>query len=286
MVSVAGGIRGAVSTTAAMVISGTVLVGAGIGVGLQQAGVIGGDTHTVEVALDEVNLYECPDGASAGVVRRGDRVLATGRDASGEWAQIRDPVDLSGRVWVGESYLVPDATLADLEVVACTAESPVTTTTVPFAGLPGTSTPTTRPRGPGTPAVPSAPTTTSGPAADTQGPAIAGVSASPSTIYEADSPGDKCSINGSFATKSTVSASVSDPSGTQSVTMSWQVASTSGSKAMTGSGVYQATLGPFPASTIPQSTTSPITVTITAKDGAGNTSAASTTVTLNDCTFT
>ncbi|HNJ97898.1 MAG TPA: hypothetical protein PLV13_07215 [Ilumatobacteraceae bacterium] len=76
-----------------------------------------------------LGLYDCPDGAVVGQVGAGDRVLITGRDASGAWWRVRDPHDSLTERWAPVAALQPDrvdtetsgddAATADVPVVAC-----------------------------------------------------------------------------------------------------------------------------------------------------------------------
>jgi len=241
------GVRGAIALTQLLVAGTIVAGGAGAGVALDQTGVFGGGDETVEVSLDAVSVYDCPDGAESGEVHRGDRVLATGRDGSGAWIEIRDPRDLGARVWVKAPYLVPDADLSGLDVRDCEEVEVAlpTTTTAPSDGGGG---------GGGT-------------AADTTGPTISGVSANPNEIWETFP-----SLCGEMAKQSTITASASDPAGIASLTASWAFGPVNQTKNI------PAQFGPFPYLTVPDNTQPTITITITARDTHGNTRTATTTV--------
>lgn len=153
---------------------------------------------------------------------------------------------------------------------------PTTTVGTPGGGN-GDGTTTTRPT-----TTTTRPTTTTTTAPDTTGPTIGTISAGPGLIREND--GEGC-----VPTTSTVSVSVSDPSGVTSVTLSWSVGASSGSKAMSGTGTYSASVGPFTGSTIgPSPGTAAVALTVTAKDGAGNTSppkSSSGVLTLENCDY-
>jgi hypothetical protein len=267
------GTRGAIALSQ-LLIAGTVVVGGGVGVGLEQAGVFGGGEETVEVSLDAVSTFDCPDGGEVGEVHRGDRVLATGRDTGGDWIEIRDPRDLGARAWVSATYLVPDADLSGLDVSECEVLVAAPTTTTLLVPFPGP-----QPDGGGGGGGPAPP-------GDTTGPSISGPTSNRNPIWEFNTGGNPptCNANPALFTTATVSASANDPSGVVSVTMSWQVGATSGSTPMSGSGSYSAALGPFPDTTI-STTSAPINITITARDGAGNQRTASGSVTLNNCVF-
>jgi hypothetical protein len=275
------GERGAVAVAQVGLAAVVVLVGAGLGVGIQRAAGIG-DDESIEVALEAVPVFECPAGAETGEVHRGDRILATGRDDNGGWVEIRDPRNLSERVWVAARHLVPDADLGDLAVRACAPEEQAGTQTEATAPppLPPDVTTATPPggRAPG-PAgnVPGSPGNVPGPSgnapgggADTAGPAISNVSATPSEIWE-----QHASLCGSAPRQSSINASASDPSGVSSLAASWAFASVNETKNI------PAHFGLFPYHTIPSNTQQPVTITITARDGRGNSSTTTTTVLLH-----
>jgi hypothetical protein len=269
--------RGAISVPALAAVV-AVVAGVGTGVGLWEAALdTGGASQVVEARRSRVSTARCPEGPFAGTLHGGDRVFATARDASGHWLELRDPHSPNARVWVEARYVEPDGDTADLEVASCeprgevTFAQDVTTTTTPSdddSGNDGSG-------GGG-----------GGGGGDTTGPSITAVGANPTQIWEQNFAGNPGSCNGdpNLKLQSTVSAQVADPSGVASVTMSWSVATTSASKPMTGGGAYSAILGPFPDTTI-SGAPAPIAVTITARDGVGNTRTASTSVILNDCVF-
>jgi hypothetical protein len=250
--------RGAV--TQALLVA-VVVVGTGAGVGLQQAGVLGGG-ETAEVRLERVSAYDCPDGASVGDFHRGDRVLATGRDESGEWIEVRSPVDLGARVWLRTEYLVPDGDLSGLDVRECApAElaAAVTTTTAAIAGVPTTVAGGGGSSGGGGGGGPAPP-------ADTTGPTITGATVSEDEIWESPPPG-------TCPDRSTINAQASDPSGVASFTASWQFATVNQPPTP-----IPAVFGPFPSTTT--NNFIDVTITITARDTRGNTSTATVMVTL------
>ena len=165
------------------------------------------------------------------------------------------------------SYLVPDADLSGLDVRECAvdeqqAAAPTTLPGTPETLPPGVTTTTRRAGGGGGPAP--------GPAPDTAGPAISGVSANPSEIWETFP--NTCTGR---AKQSTISASASDPSGVSSLTASWAFSAINETKNI------PAQFGPFPDNTIANNTQVNVTITITARDSRGNTSTATTTVVLH-----
>ena len=252
------------------------VAGAGIGLGAGATGSVDLVRPTTVLAADAVDFYDCPDGAALGDLHRGDRAYATARDESGDWLEVRSPHGPGGRVWIEARYAVPDGSTDDLPVVDCdaellaapgqaeetadgeaaAAEDSVTTTTT--LGLPG----------PGGAPAPGSPDAAPGPGGpvDTIAPTIGSIGASPGTIQEVGEPG--CPTT---AGTSSVSAAVNDDVAIASVTISWNANGKTGSVTQShGSGTYAATIGNFPADTIPLNTTYLIGVTFTATDTAGN----------------
>ncbi len=240
----------------------------------------------------EASFYECGFEEPSGGLISGDRVYATGRDANGDWIEIRSPHDSNARVWIRAVQLTPDAELALLPVVPC--DEPATaivetdeTTTTTVADTTTTTTVVTTT----TTTIP--PTTTTVPATTTTVPAAPTVGA----ITEEHDPiwekypayPDSCLGSPNTPVTSLISAPVTAPAGIDSVVMLWSVGGTSGQVTMTLSGgQYRATLGPFSAddpSPVPQNESLPITVTVRVTDDLGRTANRNTTVTLNDCTF-
>jgi hypothetical protein len=261
-----GGERGALQLGIAQLAALAIGIGVVVGGGLYAAGV--GTTDSVEIALDTVPFSTCPDSEQIGDFHRGDRVLTTARDESGDWLQLRDPRNLDARVWVIARYVIPDDTTKDLPVATCRPPGEI-------GSGPTTTTTTTTPSNSGT--TPSTSGTTLAP--DTTPPTIGAGTASPALIYT--SP---CA-SGSTPTTSQVSVPVTDAGGVASVTIAWTLANRSGQvTASLVSGQYQGTVGPFPnpvATTLPKKTN----LTITALDSFGNQSqsTANTILTVNAC---
>ena len=136
--------RGAITIATALIGAAVVTGGVGVGVALEQSGALGDDDETVAVSLDSVSTFDCPEGTALVELRRGDRVLATARDASGEWTEIRDPRDLSARVWIAASHPIPDEEAADLDDRGCAVQGDETAApTLPGDTLPAEVTTTT-----------------------------------------------------------------------------------------------------------------------------------------------
>jgi hypothetical protein len=281
-----GGSAGALELGLVAWVALAVGLGVVIGGGLYAAGV-GSGGGTSEYGLDAVAFSSCPRGIAVGEVHRGDRVLATARDESGDWLQVRDPRDLDARVWVLARFVIADGDMRGLPVGGCAESGDVVAAEIGLGGVPvpGVVTPPTTPGGGPVPSgsvpsgsVPSGsvPSGPSGPSGDTTPPAIAAATANPATIYESPCGGQ--------ATSATVRVPVSDSGGVASVTIAWSLYSRSGqSTASLAGGQYQASVGPFPqpvGGVLP----SKASITITASDVAGNTAQSTATVfTVDSC---
>lgn len=253
------------SQFALLTVVGSVALGGAIGVGARLATVEG---SRATFALTPVAYATCPEGVEIGQFHRGDRVLSTGRDASGDWLEVRDPGELGGRVWVEAQFVVADGATGGLPVRECAASStaPTTSTTQPaFPGVPGTG------GGPGGTGGP--------PATDTTGPTIGAIGASQAEIWEFAS-GLNSPCNTIEKTRTMLSVSISDPSGVAGATHAWSFPGHSGGDGLAASGgSWQ--IGPFDYGTIANNTVATITVTVTAQDARGNSSSASRTVALH-----
>lgn len=283
-----------------VVVAGALVGGAAIGAA---AGIATAPDPEVVEAPDEVAgtvtrltvaAVRCPGGAVVATFHDGDRVLATGRDASSTWIEVRDPQNLSVRVWMAAGVLDSDTEL-DLPERACggttvtTVVSATTTTTTASSTTtttrPGTTTTTPSPT-PTTSGGGPTPTTTSTPGpttpADVAPPEITQFAASRTNVIEDDAA--VCGTNGLTLT---VTGVVTDAVGVASVSVSWAVGTKSGTTTVTQSGTsYSATIGPFATDTVAYPTDElPLTITMAAADAAGNQASANTTVTLFDCTF-
>jgi hypothetical protein len=273
------GARGAISIPLAVLLGVAGVAGVAVGVGAVAAGV--GSTNR-DAELDAVPFSTCPEWDAVGDFHRGDRVLATARDAHGDWLQVRDPRDLDARVWVRTTFVVPDADVRELPRADCshvgtavltpsaggapvviggpgpTGAAPTTTVTRPGSPVaaPGaTSPPTLAPGGPAT----EAPTSPAAPPADTSPPTVGSATAAPSTVYDTPCTGQ--------ATTALVRVPVSDPSGIKIVTIAWTIGSSSGSAtASLVTGQWQASVGPFAHGT----QTGKVGLAITAVDAYGN----------------
>lgn len=173
-----------------------------------------------------------------------------------------------------------------------TSTSTTSTTTTTTTSAPATAPPTDPATGSGSETTGSTTTTTSTSTDSTEstttttteppdetGPEIGTIAADPSEVRE--NGGEFCPDNHT----STVSVSVDDPSGVSSVTLSWSVGNDSGSKPMShaSGSTYQASVGDWPPETVDGDT--PVSLTVAATDGDGNTSSTSSSsaLTLIDC---
>lgn len=275
------------------------LVAAAAAAGVVAGGTLGlfgvgaSDPVAASLSLDAVPAYLCPGEGVVGSLHRGDRVLVTGR--SGDWLAVRNVRGGGERVFVAAAAVVPDADLTGLPEQDCaeagtaaagaatttTTEPGATTTTTTSTTTPGSTTTT----GPTTTTV--AATTTTAPATtptapDTTDPVIQQSSASPSEIWEQDAPNLKCDDK---PRQSTISAIVSDDRGVDSVTAAWTDPDGSHTAPMSSVGdTYSITVGPYAAGDWDPASLDPydhdVTVTITARDEAGNSAAAAVVLTV------
>lgn len=238
--------------------------------------------RTVVVAeqIRRGGLYDCPDGAIVGDARPGDRLFAVGRLDDGSWLAVR-AVDGGDISWLPAAALATDddrelPTLTCTETIAMnvgaadtttTTETSTTTTTVetttttttPPTTVPPTTIPVTVP--------PTAPPTTLPP--DTQQPSIQ-ASSNLSEIF--DSSGPECE------NEAVLTAFVSDNVGVTAVTGTWSGPPGSPMAFTKGAGnTWTATFGPF-TGVVPANQL--ITITITARDAAGNTRATNVQITV------
>ncbi len=222
--------------------------------------------------------WDCPGGAVVGDLRSGDRVYVIGRDEAGEWSAIRDPRALDSVVWVPAASLEPDSDdRADVPVRTCeqasvtleaapdtTASGSTTTTTIAATTTlaPSDSSTTTAPTVPTTasPTVPS--TTTAPPQPDTQKPNVQ-ASASEPEIYDVKWAGD-------CPTTSTLTATATDNVGVVGVTGTFSGLAGSPITFTRSGGSWRADFGPFAG--VPTGANQLVSISIVARDAAGNTS--------------
>jgi hypothetical protein len=251
-----------------------------------------------------VGYSACPGSAAAGSVlgafHGGDRVWLVGRDDTRQWVQVRNPA--GDHVWVAAA-VVTAASVDALPVVSCdldelasagtdrnasagtapvapdeTGATTTTSSTLPI-GTPSTTTappPTTAP-------LPATTTTPTPPApGDHTGPVIQKAAGNPAQIWEHYAPGGGSCVS---QITTTISAGITDPAGVAGAQLEWRLASdgSHGTVTMTPAGAtWRGVVGPveWNAGAVPACGTD-IAITIQARDGAGNTSTATTTVHLH-----
>src|SRR5690606_2382536 len=105
----------------AAAVAGIVAVGGGVGYAIGSSEVVDiGSGGTVHLPHAAATYHACPDAGPLGQLHRGDRVLLTGVDETGEWFELRSPIDLLDRVWVRASVVTPDAgAVTDLPERTC-----------------------------------------------------------------------------------------------------------------------------------------------------------------------
>ncbi len=255
----------------AMIVGGVVAALVG-GVALGATGAVDLLADGPEISAGDVVYFRCPGEGPLDDLHGGDRVLATGRDDSGDWVEVRSPLDPDVRVWVAVDAVEPDDSFDELPTVTCSWTEPegaapsATTgpdtppsTEPPAPGAPtttGTASPTeTTPGAPGPPTTPP----------DTSDPFVGGIVAEPRDIWEI----------GCIDPTAVVRATVSDDrDATPTVTLEWQVGTATGSTLMRQDGdLFNAEVGPFPPGTIadPSISSLPVRLIVTARDDAGNT---------------
>ena len=252
------------------VVSALVIAAAGLGAGVAIANVTSGtDSPDIVAQVDGAEIYDCPAGARVVGYTPGTRVFVTARDDDGLWYQIRDLDVPAAPLWVRSADIELDDPTAALPIRDCgssdfalaadttttTVDTSTTTTTTPTSTTVATTTTTTPPS-----TVPP----------DTTPPVISGLDANPNKIWEEDTQSLSCPPT--YERQSLLSATVTDSqSGVASVTAQWVIQGSSGSLTLSVNGsAYSGTFGPFPYLTIPDQTDEIVTITVRARDVAGN----------------
>lgn len=293
--------HGAVSRIVAALVGGAAVTGVVVGAGLGLTGTLSVVDEPATVADAAVaSYYDCPDGDALGELTRGDRVFITGRDASGEWAEIRSPVSSNSRVWIRARQVLPDGDTSDLPVLGCLEPvdaivSAVEETTTTTEAVDTTATTgTTEPPPDTTTATTEAPSTTQTtgttappPPPDTTPPAISNAFVSPGQIWEEDGGVFGISCPPGYPREATVSANVTDNVGVTTVSASWSDPLGSHSTGMGQSGsTFTTNFGGYPADTWDPDHLDPythaVTITIVARDAAGNESQTTVSVTVTE----
>lgn len=238
------------------------VVGGGLGFTLLGSDDGGGGSAAADVQL--YSLYDCPDGAIAGGVYAGDRVYVTGRDEGGGWYEVRDPRDQSRVVWVPAGAVDPDQ-VVDVPVRECAEpvelvpgdESTTTTTTQPGSPTTVETTDGGGGQGQGTTTVPST-------VPDAVKPTLGQPGRSPSQIFDSG-------CGAAFAQTSNISVTATDNVAVTQVTGTYSGLGGSPLSFTKGGGnTWTATFGPFTGLALMYEQN--ITITIVARDAAGNTS--------------
>lgn len=258
----------------------------------------------LHLRADAATVYGCSDdtnrGPAVATLHRGDRVWVIGRSGT-SWLVIRHPEQLTAPAWISAASLVnsgdptklPELTCSTALTLAAIVPTAATTPAATATGVP-TATPT------GT-AVPTAPTSTS-PTTSSSSTSKSSTSSSSSTSTTSSSSSSSSSTTSTpppdttgptltlttdsgflyseggvtcTAYKQQVTAAVtaSDPSGATIDAVTWKAGTLSGSATKVATGSYR--IGPVYSN---HSGTIPMTITVTAHDGKGNTSTKSTTV--------
>lgn len=211
------------------------------------------------IALASAEASDCAGGPVVTSFSAGTRVLAVEVSADGEWIGVRNPAVATQTVWMRQDTVVrDDEGTGELPVGGeCPTVTTVDNVPTDTAPPPTTTTPT--------PTVPTPPT----PTVDSTKPALAGATASPVQL----------SCDGQISPSSaTVSVSASDDTGVTAVDVTWSGAySGQGSMTRTGSTWTY----PFDVST--GVTRGNVTITMTARDAAGNRSSPATVAVFVDC---
>lgn len=283
---------------AALLAVAALLGGAAAGVGLERAGVLSPldePEAAAEVRRDVVDVLDCPEGTVVAALTRGDRIVATGRSDDGAWIEIRSPLGLDDRVWLPAATVAPDgqrAALDDLPERGCDQVRPSTTTTSTSTSttsttVPETTTTTAEPPVATTTTRPPRTTTTATPVPpDVTPPVLGTVQRTQTLIHD---QGTNCPGPNNLPITSTVTLSVTDDRPGVTVAMSYAfdgrngpVSGQLGSPSQQGSS-FSAVFGPFPDDTAKVGANTPVPITITATDAAGNQTQTSTIIELRTC---
>ncbi|MDZ7679528.1 MAG: sigma-70 family RNA polymerase sigma factor, partial [Acidimicrobiales bacterium] len=166
----------------------------------------------------------------------------------------------------GDEDELPPVATSTSTTVAPTTTAP-TTTTEPTTTTTTTEPPSTTTEPTTTTTDPPPQTTTTTTVADTQEPTIGEVTADPQQIWEDGGP----AVCDGMPRTSAVEVAVTDDSGVESVTLTWQVGGEAATVPMQPSGgSWTATVGPVSDDTIPFGSTEPVGLVVHAVDGAGN----------------
>ena len=285
-----------------LVVAGLAVASAAIGVGVGSSGALGSPTGPA-LRADSATVYGCSDdttrGPAVATLHRGDRVWVIGRSGS-SWLVIRHPERLTTPAWISTASVVNSADPATLPELTCSTASAVAavgptaiptgatsttsptavptetpansatspaTTTVTTTATTRSSTTTTRPPGSSSSTSSTSSSSSSTPPPDTTGPSLTLTSDS-SSLYS--DGGAACAA---YRQQVTAAVTATDPSGATVDGVTWKAGTLTGSATKVSPGSYR--IGPIYSS---HSGTIPMTITVTAHDGKGNSSTRSTTV--------
>jgi hypothetical protein len=130
--------RGAANVVLLAAVAATVLGTAmGVGAGLATGG---DDDAPNATALATVGYVACPGEQTVGVLATNDRVFIVARDESDAWLEIRDPRDLTRRVWVSADSVRADYDVSALNAHGCTTPETLPSTTTTSTTVPPSTT--------------------------------------------------------------------------------------------------------------------------------------------------
>lgn len=236
------------------------------------------DLATSPVASSPVDTLPSSTSVVPGSVETVDRPLGpTSVPGSGPMPTVAPDTTVPAAPVIVTRPTTPTSRPPSTQPAATTPPPPTSPaqTAPPATSPPGTTPPATVATTLPPPTTMLAPTTTTT-APDTMAPAIGTPTAVTTNISATWSGGAIC--NAYPATTTSFSLTVSDPSGIASVKYTWSAGTATGGAGMSASGsTWTGTLGPVDSSMVTPATPSqesqtPMSVTITAKDNAGNTS--------------
>lgn len=283
-----------------LVLAGLALAGGAVGVGVGASGALGSATGAT-LRADAATVYGCSDdttrGPAVATLHRGDRVWVIGRSGT-SWLVIRHPDQLTAPAWISAASLVNSGDPTKLPELTCSTAltlaaivptagtTPAATATgVPTATSTGTAVPTST--SPTTSSSSTSKSSTSSLSSTSSTSSSSSSSSSTTTTPPPDTTGPTLTLTTdsgflyseggvtctAYKQQVTAAVTASDPSGVTIDTVTWKAGTLSGSATKVATGSYR--IGPVYSN---HSGTIPMTITVTAHDGKGNTSTKSTTV--------
>ncbi len=262
------GWSGTAALTALAVVAGAVT-------GIAIAG-RGDDVAPTSEVLRAVPVYACPGEQEAGMLHRGDRVYVVGQ--SDGYFGVRNVRGDGAVVFVDAQYIAVDADTAGLTAMDCdTRVEVITLDPTPTPSPEPSAAPSRSPQpketaepapapNPGPAPAPAPPPPPPPPPPDTQAPQISNGASGASLVYVTPCASSPTSIS--------LSAFATDNVGVTQVRATWTLQGQSKSATLSpqGGGNYSGTFGPFAMSSIDPGASENVSVTITARDAARNTS--------------